>query len=775
MKKFVLTLSLILFGYTLSNASILTKNNVELTVGSNPASIVEDPNSGIINIFCAGVDVNNNNTIDAGDEAPSWWTYDPVVAKKGATKVKDFEAYFVEPLKPSVTTEDGKTLFGIPFKCSVDGGQFSGQSKFEIYTADDFQSYASGNLDNSEYLYISQNHSQSIKIFRKNGTDLLFVLNSGSTTPLEYDLGGDATDFTFADLNGDGTNEVAVLLGNDRIAFLNIQSQISLIKMYDLTALDKYSGNFGHLYSYGGYIYTSIPDSNTLVKIHSDIAGNVSSTVFQSSSNNASPNPSYYPLNDSIAIATSSGFDVRVINDIYDKEMHRTSTATDIVYSAGNKLYVGGTKKVYIYDITNEPYKDPNLVAQAFTGYQPLDIFSYNDTLYSVNLGVDFNYNSVKDLAVGDQKASISKVIPFEITGKTFLFGGHQIDFDFPINFPLNTNVSTDGDIILPSGNMAYYYNITDNEIFDSLDAEAYVTCSFRVLDYLVLGMRDATDGKSYVRIKKGDFIDVKTEVGKNVVDLTVYQNASGFGVLSVSEGTFGEADAKLNILKLSTMGFGDNISIDIGKTASAVVTNNDQTKAAVVMNGSHEIHIIDLLTDEKVLTFSTGTTGYGGPRDAKFVGDTLFVTTYSNQILAFDSKTGTKLGSLALDGKSEGLYVDGAKIYATNINYSNYQPNNRIFAYKYDKLTDVETQLPTLETIRVYPNPVINDFHIVSDDLAGANNLVIVNSNGKIVATHSGYSDGAIALNTQSLGLDAGTYTAVINGQRAVRFIVIK
>ncbi|MER3329288.1 MAG: T9SS type A sorting domain-containing protein [Candidatus Kapaibacterium sp.] len=91
------------------------------------------------------------------------------------------------------------------------------------------------------------------------------------------------------------------------------------------------------------------------------------------------------------------------------------------------------------------------------------------------------------------------------------------------------------------------------------------------------------------------------------------------------------------------------------------------------------------------------------------------------------------------------------------------------------DKITSVEETAPTQQTIRVYPHPVSNDFHLVSDDLASTNDIAIINSQGKIVATHRGSSNGAIALNADALGLVSGNYTAVINGTRAVRFVVIK
>ncbi|MER3329289.1 MAG: hypothetical protein RIF34_06895, partial [Candidatus Kapaibacterium sp.] len=282
---------------------------------------------------------------------------------------------------------------------------------------------------------------------------------------------------------------------------------------------------------------------------------------------------------------------------------------------------------------------------------------AFEENLYSVNLGIDFNFDGEIDELKGDQKPSINQ---FDLNNPDYLFANNfnRINLDFPINFPLNTNISSDGDITLPSGNMVHYYNVEDNEIYESFDAGMYVSTAFRVLDYLVLGQRDYANGKSYVRIKKGDFIDVSTEVGANVIDCIVYQNSSGFGVVSLSEGNFGQPDAKINIIKLSTMGISENIAIDAGTGGNSIVANADQSKAAIVMNGSHEIHILNLITGEIDLTFSTGTSGYGGPRDAKFQEDKLYVSTYSNKIIVFDSRTGTQLSSITIDGNSEGMAI---------------------------------------------------------------------------------------------------------------------
>ncbi|TNE33567.1 T9SS type A sorting domain-containing protein, partial [bacterium] len=577
------------------------------------------------------------------------------------------------------------------------------------------------------------------------------------------------------DLDGDGVKELAVLVDNKKMEFYKIKDEVKLIGDYDLSQLDTYTGAFGNLYSHGKYVYTTIKDSKVFFELTSDMSGNIEIRIVNYPIVNLGDFNSYYKVDDVNSIISSSDYNLAVLDSSYRMpEMHRTSTPTDFVYANENEIYVTGDKTVFIYDITNEPNKDDSQKSFGYFGYQPMDILSFDNNFYSINLGIDFNFDGKIDETVGDQKPSINK---FDLDNSNYIFANNQkqMDIDFPINFPLNTNISSDGDIILPSGNMAYYYNVNDNKVYDSLDAEMYVSCAFRVLDYLVLGERDMATNKSYVRIKKGDFIDVNKEVGTNVTDLIVYQNASGFGVVSLSEGNFGQADSKINILKLSIMGFGDSKEIVVGTGGSNIVTNADQTKAAIVMNGSHEIHILDLLTDEIIKTFSTGTTGYGGPRDAKFLGDMLYVTTYSNQVLVFNSITGEKVSSILVDGLTEGLALTDKYLLAANIDYSNYKPSNRIFAYNLDKISDVKVTTPPQQVIRVYPNPVVNDFHLVSDDLAGKNDIAIINSAGKIVATHSGSSNGAIALNADALGLTAGNYTAVINGTRAVRFVVIK
>ena len=795
MKKFAFILALFIGGYTISNASILTKNEVELTVGSNPVSILENPTDGLIHIFCAGIDANDNNIYDEGeDEKPSWWTYNPTGSSSDANRVKEFDNYFVSPFKPMMYGFYGnKGAIRIPFACTKVSGEYLGQSKFVDFGLDLFDELFEFSLTDSEYLISRLQQSDdkkfsTIEIIRDNGGGFINYVNGQTGDSFRWAVGGKAIDFTFVDVNDDGKVEIAILIDNMRLDFFEFSDdyRINLISSKDLTTFPTFTGEFGRLITYGNFVYTNFKISNdTIANWHKTLKFSVDSDnrvrykIIENYTDLVDIDMNTYPLSESQLINTNTSHNLLAYSERpnFLEEMHRTASGTDLVLSTENTVYISSKNKVLTYDYTNETYIDEAFKFDFFLGYQPVDLLYYNNRYNIVSLGVDFNFDGNIDEAIGDQKPSIHS---FDSTLQHFYDEDFRkdVEFDFPINFPLNTNISPDGDLPLPSGNSVHFYNVESKEVYDTFDAGMYVSCAFSVMDYLVLGQRDLEKNKSYIRIKKGDFIDVNTEVGANVVDCIVYQNASGFGVVSVSEGNFGKADSKINLIKLSTKGIEENSAIEVGTGGISISTNLDkfeQTKAAIVMNGSHEIHILNLLTGEIDLTFSTGTSGYGGPREAVFYNDNLFVTTYSNQVMMFDVNTGKRLSSINIDGNSESIIIENTTLFVANNQYSNYEASNRVYAYDIDKITSVEKTVQTEQSIRVYPNPVANDFHLVSDDLAGTNDIAIINSQGKIVATYSGSSNGAIALNADALGLTSGNYTAVINGTRAVRFVVIK
>ena len=298
MKKLILTLALILCGYAISNASILTKQSVELAVGSNPVSILENPKDGMIHIFCAGIDANNNNTFDEGeDEKPSWWTYNPTGSSSEANKVKEFDNYFVSPLKPYISEVDGNVLIGISYKCNTSNGEFIGKGKYTIYDTKTFEVAFENELMDSETLFFGELQNNAISITRTNGNDIFVIQNKITQELDQLLLPGDAIDFTFVDLDNDGNDEIAILLDNEKLAFYKVDIEIVLIKEIDLTEFSGYTGTFGHIYSNDKYVYTTFGNSETLLQATSDLEGNNETIVINFSGlDNLEKPSSFFPI-----------------------------------------------------------------------------------------------------------------------------------------------------------------------------------------------------------------------------------------------------------------------------------------------------------------------------------------------------------------------------------------------------------------------------------------------------------------------------------------------
>ena len=780
MKKYLIAFAALLCSYGIVNSSVISESFVQYQVGSNVVAVTENPINNVLHIFCAGVDENENGVYDEGtDEKPSWWKVDPMGSSNEPTMVKEFDDYFAKPFVHTTDITKGYATVVLNFAAVVENEVIVKNGYSQGFQMKSFVPAFKIDVDNGEPVIFKQFDTYSvaaINTITNKGT--VSVINNESKEEKLVNLNDNIYSAIFVDLKNDGTEELAVLTESGIINFYNIvdETSISLEWSYDANEEDEFAGSFGNIYTGYGILYTTFEGTNTKLKL--SIESDDTRRVLKSISD-WTPNPKIFlPLNTEYDLFTYDGFDLLVLGEFSLPEKHRIQHKFDMAYRTENMLYLGYDSVIVTYTIDNDLNRDSKFDSQIFTGYQPLDIMSDGNEYYVLNLGVDFDFNGVVDAASGDVSSSITKFIG--LGQQAFVEGETReiAELPFYLNFPINTNLSFDGIMILPSGNKVYMFDVESETIIDSIDAGMYVTSAFSVLDYLVLGTRDYEEGKSYVRIINDEVgIDVSEEVGPNVIDVTVYQNGSGFGVISVSEGNFNESDATINILKLGFTGISENISIDAGMTGSNVVINSLQTKAAVVMNGSHEIHIIDLLKAEKSMTFSTGTTGYGGPRDAIFGDKYLYVTTYSNKVLVFDSETGDKLSEYIVDGHSEGILEANAFFYIANNNYSNYKPNSRVVAYdKNPNITNVRSETNDYtSTIRIYPHPVGNEFHMVSDELVGQLEIAIIDGQGKIVATHSTSADGEVAMSADELGLGAGNYTAIINGTKAVRFIVIK
>jgi len=790
MKNAILIIILFALGATYASGSILTKSEIELKVGSNPVAILENPDTGIISIFCAGVDANDNKEIDEGEEQPSWWKYNPNGSSLEPTKVMDFKRFFVDPFKPSIYSLDGVTVVSIPKNNEIGSSKINGYSVFEMQSS---KSLTSTGVTGGEFVYSKRISDRQYSIVRYESESYLFVINVETDQNSSKLIDGNLINFATFKKGGkeywvpiyfDGENTLMDVFEIDQYGYYirKIEKQT----LYDnVSVTDAFN-------SYGVKLFLVSENKNRSLLYTYDEEQVVMKPwpwIFE----NGKKDNYIAGITDDIQVRSKDSKDIFVTNLEYGDikrvhEMHRAAFEVGYMKRVGDYFFCAneenndwGYGKVAVYNITDKERRDSSLINQAFVEYNPVGLYDLGihprEATYTVSQGIDNNGNGIFEESDGD----IPTTITTHSFGPILEEGDIPHRFDFQLNFPLKSNINrfsssaTDGSIYLPSGNNIYSFNTIHQTISDTLVTDMYVACVYGVLDYMVIGQRDLEEGKSYIRIIKEDQIDVKTEVGYNVVDCIIYQNESGFGVVSISEGTDGESDSKLNIIKLSTQGISDNTVLDIGSGAVSIVANPDQTEAAIVMHGSHEVHILNLLTGEINNTIPTETSGLGGPRDAVFYNNMLYVTTYSNRILVIDLTEGEQVGYLNVDGDTEAIITEHNYIYVTNIKYNNNEPNNRLIVYDIDKITNVEYTKSPEQAVRIYPNPVVDELHIVSDDITGTYDIVIFDEQGRVVASKSGNNTSEIGLSVKTLGLSSGTYTALINNKKTVRFVVVR
>jgi hypothetical protein len=129
--------------------------------------------------------------------------------------------------------------------------------------------------------------------------------------------------------------------------------------------------------------------------------------------------------------------------------------------------------------------------------------------------------------------------------------------------------------------------------------------------------------------------------------------------VATVCEGTFGNSNGGLTIDLNGTI---ENITL--GDTPNHMAVDVEKGIAYIVLNGSHEVVLVDLVTRTEIDRWSTATSGFDGPREIAITDGYAFVTSYSSQIHVFDRTSGLHIGDLSIDAKADALAVIGSSLW---------------------------------------------------------------------------------------------------------------
>ncbi|ROL56392.1 T9SS C-terminal target domain-containing protein [Bacteroidetes/Chlorobi group bacterium Naka2016] len=436
----------------------------------------------------------------------------------------------------------------------------------------------------------------------------------------------------------------------------------------------------------------------------------------------------------------------------------------------------------------------PNVPIPITVGPQPTYIngyynFSQNDyRLVVTSLGVDANFNGVED--PGDQKPALYTISINEImSGK---FSGtvlRELDFG-SLPFPTRIYVDINGNfayvpnklkidkISLENGDIIYSLNPFANQ---TLPEDAFIQSVFVYSGLVFVTVQGTNINNFYIFEEQTSEIFFESAAELYPQQILVIGNY----LLILCEGTFGQNDSKLMIYQISDLASKLIVyvnTIDIGDTGNHLYPVGTD-KVIVTMNGSHQVHIINLATAEIEKTIQFPTTGFDGPRESAIVSQNYIVSTAYDGNLYIHNFEGVKTGQTFVGDKLEGLFaytfpnpnMNFTIVAATSPFKPDYTPNDKV--YLFVNFSDVKESLEAL-TAKLYPNPAKDFVQIyLNTDSSAPVEIQIVDQMGRNVEKFSFNIAGKeilLPINTISDGLYFAKVSS--NGRiQSIPFVVIR
>lgn len=243
---------------------------------------------------------------------------------------------------------------------------------------------------------------------------------------------------------------------------------------------------------------------------------------------------------------------------------------------------------------------------------------------------------------------------------------------------------------------------------------------------------------------------------------------------LLLSEGIAGQNNSTLVIGEtVDTMT--TETTLNIGDTGNFFLVRGDS--AFVVMTGSHSVQVVNLEQKAIVKTISTGTSEFNGPRECTINGDTLFVTTYNNDIRALSISSGALLKTLQTSGKVDPIIMTEGKIVAGISLKADYSADTALAVFGLPPVLSVGNEDMTVLPAEVFPNPV-QDQSLLSSQFPeniAAVSIEIFTSTGISVGKflkETSHGKVNFSIDPAALMLAQGQYIARISAGENLSFI---
>ncbi len=445
------------------------------------------------------------------------------------------------------------------------------------------------------------------------------------------------------------------------------------------------------------------------------------------------------------------------------------------------------------------------LSAQAFenlrefeVGTQPMGIYmdKSNNKAHVICIGYDDNFNGVFEPDSGDVKPTWW-VINLDKNSKEPISAQQVKEFEwgfmgFPFRPSYNTSGTTvAGTLILSQNSIVKVFSLDNYQSMNDSLLKINTNSISKLGNSLFFTVQNAGgDDKLYVYDEIARKLVDSLVTGENVAQSAAYKNGAKNQVAILSVGPYNEdksmveiaekQDGKYTIIKKFE---------DLGKNANHIELY-DETTLAVTMNGSHEIHLININNMELTETFDTHTSGFDGPRETELIqgGIDIFtynfwaVSTYEGNVKLL-TRDGELDSELEIDGKTEAMThistPDRIYFMVTVPNNADYSPNNKVIAYQSTVTSVTETNNGTL---KLYPNPVENNAYIEfeDNDIIEPAEISIISLTGNVIGSfkHLPESGEAFRFSAEELELTTGVYFARImtgNDVYAIKFRVVR
>lgn len=278
-----------------------------------------------------------------------------------------------------------------------------------------------------------------------------------------------------------------------------------------------------------------------------------------------------------------------------------------------------------------------------------------SSTAYILCGGVDANFNARQDS--GD-------VPPALVMGWSEFGGMALLGLSLPwgpLSFPVRAAASLRSPeaptFYVPRIDRLTRFSLPFGERLEDTLLPVGVQAVFRSGDTLVVSRRTGSEtGEVWMLFPSGRVDTVRVSGCPNIQQ--VLWDARRQQLIVLCEGTFGGGNATVHFLPHADTA--RKASVPVGDTGNFLLLEGDTL--VVVSNGSHELHLLDPATHLSYRSpLSTGTIGYGGPREALLLTlpngqRTALVSTYSRDIRWIDLATGSVLQVLPLSGLAEGM-----------------------------------------------------------------------------------------------------------------------